>query len=63
MNSDDAALDALAAALAPRVLEKVRALLAAEQDDDHALGVAALASIGYVPTPGLSRTASASIRR
>lgn len=49
MSSDDAALDALAAALAPRVLEKVRALLAAEQDDDRALGVAVLAELGYEP--------------
>lgn len=49
--ADDAALDALAAALAPRVLEKVRALLAAEQDDEDALGVAALAKIGYTPGP------------
>ena len=49
---DDAALDALAAALAPRLLREVRALLAAEADDDCALGIAALASIGYVPAPG-----------
>jgi hypothetical protein len=48
---DDVALDALATALAPRVLEKVRALLAAEQDDDRALGVAGLAELGYVPGP------------
>lgn len=46
---DDAALDALAAALAPRVLEKVRALLAAEASDDRALGVAGLAELGYEP--------------
>ncbi|HYP99997.1 MAG TPA: hypothetical protein VER96_15085 [Polyangiaceae bacterium] len=44
---DDAALDALAAALAPRLLREVRALLAADPDDDRALGVAALESIGF----------------
>ena len=51
MTTDDAALDALAEALAPRVLAKVRALLAAEQSDDRALGVAGLAELGYVPGP------------
>ena len=60
MTPDDAALDALAEALAPRVLEKVRALLAAEQGDDRALGLAALESIGYTvgqcPNSSLFRT-------
>ncbi|MEI9950630.1 MAG: hypothetical protein WDO74_17040 [Pseudomonadota bacterium] len=51
---DDAALDALAAALAPRLLREVRALLAAEADDDRALGVAALAELGYEPGPSPS---------
>lgn len=51
MSSDDAALDALAAALAPRILEKVRELLAAEAGDDHALGLAVMARLGYQPGP------------
>lgn len=57
--TDSDALDALAAALAPRLLREVRRLIEAEADDDNALGVATLAEIGYVPrtAPKASLTA------
>jgi hypothetical protein len=51
VSSDDAALEALAVALAPRLLREVRRLIEAESADDRALGVAALAEMGYVPGP------------
>ena len=47
--SDGAALDALAAALAPRLLREVRKLIEAEADDDHGLGLAVMARLGYSP--------------
>lgn len=53
--TDDAALDALAAALAPRVLREVRALLAAETGDAagrRTRGIALLAELGYEPGHG-----------
>src|SRR3954462_12576976 len=59
MSTDDAALDALAAALAPRLLEKVRELIAREQDDDHELGLAVMRRLGYEPAcPKASLSAS-----
>ena len=53
MTPEDLALDALAAALAPRVLREVRALIEAERAgaDDEALGIAVLAQMGYAPGP------------
>ena len=50
--TDDTALDALAVALAPRLLREIRALIEAEAGDDRALGVAALESIGYTVSGG-----------
>lgn len=44
---DDAALDALAAALAPRLLREIRALIEAGPEDDWALAVAGSTKIGY----------------
>ena len=53
MTTDDAALDALAAALAPRLLREVRALIEAEgPDDDHELGLAVMARLGFSPGRG-----------
>jgi hypothetical protein len=43
----DDALDALAVALAPRLLREVRALIEAEAGDDRALAVAGFERIGY----------------
>jgi len=51
MRPDDAALDALAVALAPRLLREIRSLLAEEADPERALGIAALAEMGYEPGP------------
>ena len=57
---EDAALDALAAALAPRLLREVRALLAAEAAEEDQGGVAMLAAMGYAlgpcPSSNPSRT-------
>ena len=62
--TEDMALDALATALALRIQREVRALLAAERgDDDHALGLAGLASIGYVPRTGPKAPLTATQRR
>ncbi len=53
---EDAALDALAVALAPRLLREVRALLAVEagEDEEIALGIAVMRRLGYEPGHALS---------
>jgi len=60
--ADNAALDALAVALAPRLLREVRALIAADSgDDDEALAMAVAERMGYVfgPAPGGTSCVSA----
>lgn len=44
--TDDAALGAFARALAPRLLREVRALIAADVADDHAIACPASSSSG-----------------
>lgn len=68
---DSTALDALAVALAPRLLRELRALIEAESDEarDYAEGVAELEAMGYrvgpprVPGPSVSPPARPKKRR